>query len=147
MRIVFLIYLCTFFIFSSCRQNSGKTTVDLVKNPLSADKNYDVPMPKLSLEEDVFNFGEISQGESVSHEFIIKNTGDDNLVISSAKGTCGCTVPEWPREPILPGKESKIKVTFNSSGKKGLQTKQVTLVTNAIPNIKVLTIKGNIVVL
>ena len=104
-------------------------------------------MPKLYLEEEEFDFGEIKQGESVTHEFVIKNIGDDNLVISSAKGTCGCTVPEWPKEPLLPGEESKIKVTFNSSGKNGAQSKQVTLVTNAIPNIKVLTIKGNIIVL
>ena len=88
----------------------------------------------------------INQGESVTHDFLIKNIGNDNLIINSAKGTCGCTVPEWPKDPILPGQESKIKVTFNSSGKTGIQSKQVTLVTNAIPNIKVLTIKGSIVI-
>ena len=146
MRTIIFISFCVFIIFPSCMEKDNKATVDLVKNPLSADKNLDIPMPKIYLAEDVFDFGEINQGELVTHDFLIKNIGNDNLIINSAKGTCGCTVPEWPKDPILPGQESKIKVTFNSSGKKGVQSKQVTLVTNAIPNIKVLTIKGNIVV-
>ena len=127
-------------------EKEKKATVDLVKNPFSADKNLDIPMPKIYFDEEVFDFGEINQGELVTHDFWIKNIGNDDLIINSAKGTCGCTVPEWSKEPILPGEKSKIKVTFNSSGKKGVQSKKVTIVTNAIPNIKVLTIKGNIVV-
>ena len=75
-----------------------------------------------------------------------QNIGDDKLLINSAKGSCGCTVPVWPKEPILEGEESTIKVTFNSSGKQGRQNNTVTLVTNAIPNTKVITIKGNVLV-
>ena len=74
-----------------------------------------------------------------------KNIGNSDLLISSAKGSCGCTVPEWPKDPIKPGKEANIKVTFDSKGKKGKQAKRVTLMTNAIPNVKILTIKGNII--
>ena len=81
-----------------------------------------------------------------SDEFIIKNIGNDKLLINLAKGSCGCTVPVWPKEPILEGEESTIKVTFNSAGKKGRQNKTVTLVTNAIPNTKVITINGNVII-
>ena len=98
------------------------------------------------MDEESYDFGDIIQGESVTHEFSIKNIGNDKLLINSAKGSCGCTVPVWPKEPILEGEESTIKVTFNSAGKKGRQNKTVTLVTNAIPNTKVITIKGNIII-
>jgi hypothetical protein len=103
-------------------------------------------MPKIELSQDFFDFGEINQKESLSTEFVIKNTGDAPLLIRSAKGSCGCTVPEWPKEPVAVGEEAVIKVTFNSGNKKGKQNKTVTLVTNAIPNTKVLTIKGTVLV-
>ena len=103
-------------------------------------------MPQIQMYEDSYDFGDIIQGESVTHEFIIKNIGNDKLLINSAKGSCGCTVPVWPKEPILEGEESIIKVTFNSAGKKGKQNKTVTLVTNVIPNTKVITINGNVIV-
>ena len=77
---------------------------------------------------------------------MLKNIGDASLIISSAKGSCGCTVPDWPKEPILKTEEARIKVTFNSGNKKGKQNKTVTLVTNAIPSTKVLTIKGTVLV-
>ena len=88
----------------------------------------------------------IIQGESVSTEFILKNIGEAPLLIRSAKGSCGCTVPEWPREAVAVGESAAIKVTFNSAGKSGKQNKRVTLVTNAIPNTKVITINGNVIV-
>ena len=130
----------------SCSTDDKKITTDLVKNPLSANPNYTATMPKIQMDEESYDFGDIIQGESVTHEFIIKNIGNDKLLINSAKGSCGCTVPVWPKEPILEGEESTIKVTFNSAGKKGRQNKTVTLVTNAIPNTKVITINGNVIV-
>ena len=96
--------------------------------------------------ETSYNFGEIQQGESVTHYFILKNTGDADLIISTAKGSCGCTVPQWPKTPIAKGQEAEIKVTFNSAGRSGKQNKTVTLVTNAIPNTKVITITGNVII-
>jgi len=96
--------------------------------------------------ETSYDFGEMHQGESVTHDFILKNTGDADLIITAAKGSCGCTVPEWPKNPIAKGEEAAIKVTFNSAGKSGRQNKTVTLVSNAIPNTKVITINGNVIV-
>ena len=135
-------------ILASCANNQKqKITADLVKSPLTADKNAkEVSMPIIEIENDVYNFIEVIEGESVSADFLIKNTGDAPLLIRSAKGSCGCTVPQWPKEPILAGDKSIIQVTFNSAGKLGNQNKTVTLVTNAIPSTKVLTIKGNVIV-
>ena len=138
----------TLILLASCGNNEKQNiTTDLVKNPLTADKNAkEVAMPRIEVDADVYNFTEITQGESVSAEFVLKNTGDAPLLIRSAKGSCGCTVPQWPKEPISEGEKVIIKVTFNSAGKEGKQNKTVTLVTNAIPSTKVLTIKGNVIV-
>ena len=119
----------------------------LVNNPITArEVKQNRPLPELSFETLRHNFGEITQGESASHQFTFTNTGEGDLIISQAKGSCGCTVPEWPKEPLAPGEASKIKVTFNSAGKSGKQNKTITLVTNAIPNTTVLTITGQVVV-
>ena len=134
-------------VLISCSTDDKKITADLVKNPLSANPDHTVTMPKIQMDEESYDFGDIIQGESVTHEFIIKNIGNDKLLINSAKGSCGCTVPVWPKEPIMEGDESTIKVTFNSAGKKGRQNKTVTLVTNAIPNTKVIIINGNVIIL
>ena len=144
-----LILLLVFLVLFSCNSSSDEKTIttDLVNSPLTANSNAEkVLIPNIEMLETSYNFGEIQQGESVTHDFILKNTGDADLIISAAKGSCGCTVPEWPKTPIAKGEEAVIKVTFNSAGKSGKQNKTVTLVTNAIPNTKVLTINGNVIV-
>tara|TARA_B100000902_G_scaffold400026_1_gene474725 strand:- start:3326 stop:3757 length:432 start_codon:yes stop_codon:yes gene_type:complete len=130
------------FIFSCINKQND---MDLVNNPITAngtDKNIVAPL--IMLPETSFDFGEIKQGESVAHDFMIRNIGKERLLIHSAKGSCGCTVSDFPKEPILPGEEAYVKVVFNTTGKKGKQKKTITLLTNAIPNVKVLTIIADI---
>ena len=144
-----LILLLVSLALVSCNLSSDEKTIttDLVNSPLTANSNAEkVLTPNIEMLETSYNFGEMLQGESVTHDFILKNTGDADLIISAAKGSCGCTVPEWPKTPIAKGEEAAIKVTFNSAGKSGKQNKTVTLVTNAMPNTKVLTINGNVIV-
>lgn len=93
-------------------------------------------------ESEEFNFGTIKQGESVTGEFKFTNTGNEPLIISKAEGSCGCTVPIYPKEPILKGQTAVIKVTFNSTGKFGIQDKTVTITSNAVQNPMVLRVKG-----
>lgn len=83
--------------------------------------------PVMTFEEMEYNFGTIKQGESVTHIFKFKNDGKEPLLINTAVGSCGCTVPEWPKEPIRPNGNGEIKVTFNSTGKSGPQDKTVTI--------------------
>jgi hypothetical protein len=84
----------------------------------------------ISFSETAFEFDTIDQGDSVVHIFKIKNTGERDLIIGNAFGSCGCTVPEYPKDPIAPGKEADVRVRFNSEGKEGAQTKSVTLQVN-----------------
>lgn len=129
-----------------------EVTTDLINNPASAsvDAAEEVvnkeDLPRFEFEETVIEFGDISQGEKVKRMFTFTNVGKSDLIISNAKGSCGCTVPLWPRKPIAPGEEGEIEVVFDSNGKAGRQNKTVTLVANTVPNTMVLAIKGNVLV-
>lgn len=121
------------------------TNSSLITNPITADEAISPDnAAKIEFEEEVFDFGSIIEGESVEHVFKFKNTGKNPLIINLAQGSCGCTVPEWPRDPILPGKGGEIKVKFNSKGKQGEQDKSVTISANTIPNKTKIYVVGNV---
>jgi hypothetical protein len=101
-------------------------------------------LPVMVFADTTYDFGTINQGEKVSHTFKFKNTGSTDLVISSATGSCGCTVPSYPKGTVKPGEDGQVDVTFDSSGKNGKVEKMVTLVTNCQPNTKILTITADI---
>ena len=98
----------------------------------------------MTFNESEFDFGNLTAGESVSHIFKFKNTGKEPLVIQNAKGSCGCTVPTWPKEPIAPGKSGEIEVKFDSKGKTGKQTKNVTITANTDPVNTILKISADV---
>lgn len=114
------------------------------KPTLSNVGNDDPNLASFKFSEEVYDYGTIKQGDQVQHNFEFVNTGKEPLIISQANGSCGCTVPEWPKEPIAPGAKGVIKVTFNSAGKQGMQDKTVTLKSNAKQDPMVLHIKGNV---
>jgi len=96
----------------------------------------------MKFEQAEYDFGAIKEGEVVEHIFKFANTGEAPLVIQNAAGSCGCTVPEWPKEPIAPGAAADIRVKFDSRGKVGVQTKTVTIIANTDPATTTLTLKG-----
>ena len=141
------ISLLLFFILYACSgEESNGINTDIVNNSASADGKSNSKLPEIKFEEEEYDFGKITQGEKVVHAFRFKNTGTKNLVISSAAGSCGCTIPEWPKEPIKSGAEGKIDVIFNSDGKSGFQEKTITIVTNCEPATRLLRIKTEIIV-
>jgi len=86
--------------------------------------------PTIEIENPNFDFGEINEGDKVTHVFKFKNTGKADLIIINAKASCGCTVPEWTKTPVKPGESGEVKIVFNSAGKVGHQRKTITLTTN-----------------
>ena len=103
------------------------------------------PLPSFQFAEELHDFGTIKDGDVVEHTFSFTNTGAAPLIISDAKATCGCTVPEWPKEPIPVGDTGEIKVRFNSKNKPGIQNKTVTLTANTWPATTRVRIKANVV--
>lgn len=102
------------------------------------------PTTTIKYEEEAFDFGVINEGDLVKHVFKFKNTGTEPLIVSNAKGSCGCTVPTWPKEPIPPGGTGEINVEFNSKGKPGNQSKRVTVTANTVPTETFIEIKGTV---
>ncbi|MEL6654591.1 MAG: DUF1573 domain-containing protein, partial [Bacteroidota bacterium] len=94
--------------------------------------------------ETQYDFGGITQGETVSHTFRFKNTGSEPLKLTRVKPSCGCTTPEWSREEIAPGEEGFIEVKFNSTGKLGVQSKAVTVTGNFEGTNQILRFRGEI---
>ncbi len=105
-----------------------------------ADGKY----PVMTFEKDVHDFGTLKSGGNADYSFSFTNTGDADLIITKAQGSCGCTVPEYPKEPIKPGESGKIKVSYNSGSQKGQQQKTVTLTTNSAAGVEKLTIKATV---
>ncbi|MEM6736389.1 MAG: DUF1573 domain-containing protein [Bacteroidota bacterium] len=106
------------------------------------DETESLTGPKIYFTEISFDFGDISQGDKVEHVFEFENTGNEPLILSDVRTTCGCTAPEWPREPIVPGTKAKLKVRFNSTGKMGVQNKVITVMSNAVNSparVKIIT--------
>ncbi len=104
-----------------------------------------VNVAAMQFEQSHFNFHDIVQGTKVSHEYKFKNTGKMPLVISNVLVTCGCTVPEWPKSPVAPGKSASIRVFFNSTGKFGIQNKTITILANTKMGRETIVFTANVI--
>ncbi len=101
--------------------------------------------PVIEFDKTVHDFGEILEADgNVSTEFVIKNTGKVPLVINRVTASCGCTTPEWTKEPIAPGKTGKVKATYSTKGRIGPFSKTISVHSNAEQGTSVVTIKGNV---
>ena len=100
--------------------------------------------PTMTFESEVVDYGTIDQGADGVREFKFTNNGKEPLIISNARGSCGCTVPTWPKEPIKPGESSVIKVKYDTK-RLGAINKSVTITSNAATPTKVVRIKGKII--
>lgn len=99
---------------------------------------------KIIFKEKSIDFGDITQGDKVSHTFTFTNSGATPLIISNVAVTCGCTATSWPKEPIAPGKASEITVSFNSAGKMGKQNSVVRIYSNASEPIEKVSLISNV---
>ena len=121
-------------------------STDLVRNSKTAEVGVkEIGMPAFSFKKEEHDFGILIDGEKVTYSFLFTNSGDAPLIISNAKGSCGCTVPNYPKEPIKQGATASIDVTFDSKGRVGKQSKAVTITANTNPNRKVIRIHSEVI--
>lgn len=138
-------------ISAAVSAQDGKTNAPAAPQP-SAQTPPPPPAPpkanpnagKFKFNEETHDFGEIPEGPVAEYDFEFKNVGKEPIVIQEAHGSCGCTVPKWPQEPILPGKKGVIHVAYNSAGRPGPINKDVTINSNAQQSPLVLHIKGTV---
>ena len=127
--------LFTFLFVFSCTSYSDNHPTDLIDNNA-----------QISIENNIFDFGEIVQGEIITATFKISNLSSSDLIITNVKSSCGCTTSNLKKDLLKAGEEEIIEVTFNSKNKIGKQEKTVSLLTNAIPNTTILIIRGNVII-
>ena len=132
------------FVMTACEEkNNGDLSTDLVTNPKSASETSN-KQAAIKFDKEEHDFGTLLQGEVVTYAFHFTNTGNMPLIISEVGSSCGCTVGDYPREPIAPGKTGDIKVTYNSSGHHGFQSRFLTVMSNTNPAKTTLRIKGTV---
>lgn len=137
-------------IATSCQQNEEDSdTPELLpaseiknSNTLQEENAVTQGYPRIAFDKVRHDFGEIEQGQVVRYDFAFTNTGDGNLIITNVKASCGCTVAEYPKEPIAPGEGGIIPVEYNSRGRSNKFDKTVTVFANTSPNTTELYIQG-----
>ena len=107
-----------------------------VPKPGSGEESQLRPKTNMKFKDMLHDFGRMKEGEKREFDFEFTNTGNEDLIIEDCKGSCGCTVPEWPKDPIKPGQSAAIKVKFDSTKKEKDQEKSVTITANTEPDLK-----------
>jgi len=140
-RTILIMAVAVAFAFTSCKDNAAeKVSEENVAAAAERDASNE-NLPVMTFEETMFDFGTIEQGTPQEHRFKFTNTGESDLVIVDAKSSCGCTVPEYPKEPIAPGATGEMLVKFNGSGKNQV-SKTVTITTNTAKGKEMISIKA-----
>lgn len=141
----FILSIIVVLALASCESNDNKINADLVNNPVTADgMKKGANIPEIKFEKTEHDFGKILQGEQVSYTFKFKNTGNAPLIITNVEKTCGCTSPEYSKEPIKPGEEGKITIIYDSKGHKGFQNKRLIVKANTNPSENIIRIKAQV---
>ena len=130
--------LTSLFLFSAVLFSHGQQA------NVHVTKNTNPNAAEISFEKKVHDYGTIIRGANGTCEFKFTNTGKEPLILSKPLSSCGCTIPTWPQEPILPGKSDMIKVTYNTKNI-GPINKSVTVYSNAKTNRITLSIKGRVI--
>ena len=161
MKNLTILITCVLCLIFACQNASDKikenTSKQIEKPQTNSDKKETSPINAQIIDNSgsasfewtndggtVWNFGTIKQGDSPEFTFTFKNIGNEPMIISNAKGSCGCTVPQWPRQPIPVGGTGEIKVQFDSSNKPGQQNKVVTITANTESKVKKLLIRATV---
>ncbi len=128
----------------SCQHQSALSKVknENVANAKARDVKISEGIPIIEFDQRMYEFGTVDEGDIVEGTFRITNKGKSDLVILSAKASCGCTVPTWPKKPIKPGDTAELTFKFNTRGKPNKQNKSITIKSNAEKTTEVVRIKG-----
>lgn len=142
MKTLILALAIPFLLLGCNNKKADETSTDSIATEQTVSDAPDAPV--MSFEKSEYDFGTINEGEKVSYQYKFTNTGKTPLIISEALASCGCTVPEYPKEPIPPGKGGVIKVVFNSAAKFGKQSKAITITSNAVPTTNTIYLNGEV---
>jgi hypothetical protein len=138
-KIIILNWILIIIFISGCGNGSGNNSSTSGSETSSTGKS------EIIFREYQYDFGKVAEGEKISHTFIFDNKGTANLIITSASTTCGCTVSKYNTKPIPPGTNGNLEVVFDTSGREGMQTKTITVKSNASKPVVLLKITAEVV--
>jgi archaellum component FlaG (FlaF/FlaG flagellin family) len=115
----------------------------LAANAQTAPATESKSTAEIAFDKETHDFGIVSQNQPATYTFMFKNTGKEPLIITNAQASCGCTTPEWTKEPIMPGKKGYVKATYNAASL-GVFNKAITVMSNAKTPTVTLYIKGDV---
>ncbi|QJP33160.1 DUF1573 domain-containing protein [Nonlabens sp. Ci31] len=142
-KLILMVAAVATMALTSCNEKAESATIDQANlTAAAANKEVAGNFPEMTFTETEFDFGTVEEGTVVEHEYKFTNTGSAPLIVVNAKGSCGCTVPTWSKEPIAPGAEGTMLVKFNTNGKPNAQTKTVTIKANTESGTESIRIKG-----
>jgi hypothetical protein len=133
---VFLLFSA---VLTSCSGRSGNNSVNSVTGV------SDTGTARIVFKDYEHQFGNVTEGEKIGYIFTYENNGTSDLIIKSASPSCGCTVPKFDKKPVRPGESGKIEVVFDTSGRRGLQTKTISVSSNASTPVVLLKITAEVV--
>jgi hypothetical protein len=139
MRKIILIWALVAMLGSGCGDGTAVNSGSLNQKVKSTGTS------ELIFREYQHDFGKVSEGEKLSYTFIFDNKGTSDLIISSATTTCGCTIPKFDKKPITPGANGNVEVVFDTSGRSGIQTKIITVKSNASIPVVLIKITAEVV--
>jgi len=137
-RVSGLLFCATLLFSCDIRNSRHKADIDFTKEQVFKDSTT------VQVIDSVYNFGKVTDGEKVEYNFKFRNSGKKPLIISSARASCGCTVPQKPDAPIAPGEIGFLKVAFDSKGRVGDVHKDIYVTSNAYPAFPILKLTGQV---
>lgn len=143
-KITFIIVALVTFTLTSCKKENASSKIKTENIEAAAERDAEISkgVPVIQWDKTEHDFGTLEAGDKVETVFFLTNIGEGDLVITSARGSCGCTVPAWPKDAVKPGETTEIKVVFNSRGKKNKTTNTITLTTNTEKGSEIVRIKA-----
>lgn len=150
-RILILIFIAVSLTY--CTNSAKQTEEAVLDKPILEREQRETSISKeienenaaiISLENPIYEFGTVKEGEKVEHTYNFTNTGKSPLIISNVSASCGCTTPEYSKHPINPGEKGSVTVVFDSQNQVGMQQKIITVLSNAEPSRTILQLKGEV---
>jgi len=143
-KIVLLLFAVISLSSCETKTASSKINESNLESAKERDAKLSLGLPIVEFDQEEYDFGTVVEGEKVEGVFKVTNAGKVDLIILDVKPSCGCTTPNWTKEPIAPGASGEIKFEFNSTGRVGVQNKSITVKSNAEKNTQVIRLKGTV---
>jgi len=145
MKKISIVLVLISFLYACQNSETDNSTLNKGETITSENIQIDSTGPVIKFDKSVYDFGEVTDGDSVKYSYTFTNVGNKSLKIANAVASCGCTVPDYPKDSIKPGEKGAINIVFNSKNRVGAVDKTVTIMSNTQPTETQVKLIGKVV--